>query len=146
MSELQRQVDTLRSQGIVASQLDQSRASLFLSSNEASVDVNVVLEAARNGLSTLSQYDDRFASFGEHRGLLSTNSVSVQRELKTLDENKSLDKEISNLLDLLSLFADDPMTHKVLEYLIRRYRVHELNVDSLLRSMIVIHDTKVINK
>lgn len=142
-SELAQQVQRLKAQQISNNPLHQGRPSLFLAPKEAALDVEVVLEAGRNGLSALCQYDDRFASFGSQTGLLGPNSVSVQRELLSIEENKALDREITRLLDLLGLFADDPMTHKVLEYLIRRYRIHELNVDSLLRSMLSIHDTKV---
>ncbi len=33
--------------------------------------------------------------------------------------------------------------HKVLEYLIRRYRIHELNVDNLIKCILHLHDSKI---
>jgi U3 small nucleolar RNA-associated protein 10 len=60
-----------------------------------------------------------------------------------LKENSILDKDLNRLLQLLSPWAFDPNGHLVLEYLVRRYRVHEFNVDQLLRALIVSHDTKV---
>ena len=69
--------------------------------------------------------------------------MSLQRELKTKEENKAIDKEIKDLLKLLSLYATEPSAHKVLEYLFQRYKINELNVDALLSYTIHVHDTKI---
>lgn len=60
-----------------------------------------------------------------------------------LQENTEINVQISSLLSHLSLFAFESCSHAVLEYLIRRYKVHEMNADALIKSMIVAHDTKV---
>ena len=143
-SELQRQVQVLHTQnaGAYVNPVYRGRASLFLTASEAAaVDMGTVLEAAQNGLMTLNQYEGRFGFYTEN--LLHPSSVSVQRELKTKEENASLDKDINGLLALLSLYAPQAAAHKVLEYLIQRYRVHELNCNSLLRCLLSIHDTKI---
>lgn len=59
-------------------------------------------------------------------------------------ENNLLNKDIDRLLHLLSPWAFEGKAHLVLEYLVRRYRVHEFNTDSLLKSLLVSHDSKVI--
>ena len=144
MTELQRQVRLLQSQnaGAQANPLTKGRASLFLNTSEAAaLDFAVVLEAAQNGLQTLNQYDGRFGGYLE--SLLHPSSVSLQRELKTKEENAGLDKDLHSLLSLLSLYASQAATHKVLEYLIQRYKVHELNSTGLLRCLLCIHDTKI---
>lgn len=145
MTELSQQISRIRSNNLLsAPPVSQGRPSLFLSPKEASgVDIDHVYDAALNGLKTLNQYDGRFSAFQD--GLLHTSSMTVQRELKTAAENQTLDKEISILLEHLSVFASEPSTHLVLEYLIRRYRIHELNCDSLLRCLISVHDSKVID-
>ncbi len=141
-SELQSQINVIRKQHIQAAPLHQGRASLFLSPQEAAaVDVRTIYDAAVSGLSTLRQYDGRFESFLE--GLLHPSSIDTQREMKTAEENSKLDIEIAQLLKLLALFANEPSAHLVLEYLIRRFRIHEINADLLLRAMLVTHDTKV---
>jgi U3 small nucleolar RNA-associated protein 10 len=63
--------------------------------------------------------------------------------MKTAAENKALDVDIVELLKLLSLYALESAAHLVLEYLIRRYRIHEMNSNDLLLHMLVAHDTKV---
>jgi U3 small nucleolar RNA-associated protein 10 len=145
MTELSQQISRIRSNAVLsAPPIKQGRPSLFLSPKEASgVDIDHVYDAALNGLNILNQYDGRFSSFQD--GLLHQSSMTVQRELKTAAENQSLDKEISILLEYLSIFAAEQATHLVLEYLIRRYRIHELNSDSLLRCLISVHDSKVVS-
>lgn len=56
-----------------------------------------------------------------------------------------MDSKIEDLLHLLSLYSAEPQCHKILEFLIRRYRVHEFNGDDLLKCMITQHDTKAGN-
>lgn len=143
MTELSQQINRIRSQNLLsATPLSQGRPSLFLSAKEAAgVDIEQVHDAAVNGLKVLSQYDGRLSAFLD--GILHSSSMTVQRELKTADENQCLDKEISILLEHLSIFASEPSTHLVLEYLIRRYRVNEFNCDALLRCLISTHDSKV---
>ena len=143
MTELSQQISRIRSQNLLsAAPISQGRPSLFLSAKDAAgVDIDAVYEAALNGLRTLSQYDGRLSAFQD--GIMHSSSISVQRELKTSAENQSLDKEISILLEHLSIFAAEPSAHLVLEYLIRRYRIHELNSDALLRCLISTHDSKV---
>jgi U3 small nucleolar RNA-associated protein 10 len=146
MTELSQQISRIRSQNLLSvAPITQGRPSLFLSAKEAAgIDIDQVYDAALNGLKTLSQYDGRLAAFQD--GLLHQSSTTVQRELKTAAENQSLDKEISILLEHLSIFAAEPSTHLILEYLIRRYRAHELNSDALLRCLISTHDSKVNSK
>lgn len=143
MSELSQQISRIRSQNLLSvAPLKQGRPSLFLSPKEAAgIDIDQVYDAAINGLKTLNQYDGRLSAFQD--GLLHPSSMSVQRELKTLSENQSLDKEISILLEHLSIFAGERSAHLVLEYLIRRYRINELNADALIRCLISTHDSKV---
>jgi U3 small nucleolar RNA-associated protein 10 len=141
-SELQRQVASIKKTQLEAVSLQQGRPSLFLTASEAAaVDVSAIHEAAYSAITTLQQYDGRFEEFLD--SLLHPSTIDLQRELKTKDENKVLDGQIINLLKLLSLYALEPSAHLVLEYLIRRYRVHEMNTHILLQSMLVAHDTKV---
>jgi U3 small nucleolar RNA-associated protein 10 len=143
-SELKKQVSALRKQHIDNQPLHHGRPSLFLTTKEAAaVDVQTIFEAAKAGLETLQQYDPRFEQF--HNNILHPSSVELQRELKSKDENKVLDEQLQSLMNLLALFAAEQPCHLVLEYLIRRFRVHELNTHILIRTMLVVHDTKVIN-
>lgn len=82
MSELSRQVESLRAQSLVSTNVYNAVPSLFLSKKEAgSVDIDKVLDSAVESLSTLSQYDRRFPFFLEN--LFHPSSQHVQRELHT---------------------------------------------------------------
>ena len=142
MSELQQQISRFREENLVDAPVYASTPSLFLNKKDAgSVDMETVFDAGLCGLQALSQYDGRFSSFMEN--IFHPSSQTVQRDLLAPEETKVLNKRITDLLRLLTLFAGEPSAHKVLEYLVRRYKVHELNVDALLKCMIAQHDTKV---
>lgn len=142
MSELQQQVSRFREENLVIASVYSNTPSLFLNKKDAgSVDMETVFDAGLAGLQALSQYDGRFALYMEN--IFHSSSQTVQRDLLAPEETKVLNKRISDLLRLLTLFAGEPSAHKVLEYLVRRYKVHELNVDALLKCMIAQHDTKV---
>mgnify|MGYP003385582538 CR=1 FL=1 len=141
-SELERQLAGHRAKYVLPTSLSQGKASLFLSLKEAAgVDVEVVHEAAVKHATILAQYDPRFSGFLDT--ILHESSVSYQRELKTSQENKVLDKQLDDLMELLSVFALEPSAHLVLEYLIRRYAVQEYNVHSLIRCFLHVHDSKI---
>ena len=143
MTELEKQVARFRESHVVDTSVYSDTPSLFLNKKDAGlVDMETVLEAGQHGLQALSQYDKRFSFFMDN--IFHSSSQTIQRSLLSPEETKVLNIRISDLLKLLCLFASEPSTHKVLEYLIRRYRVHEMNVNDLLKCMITQHDTKVI--
>ena len=113
MTELSQQINRIRSQNLLSvAPVSQGRPSLFLSAKDAAaVDIDTVYDAALNGLKTLNQYDGRLSAFQD--GILQPSSMTVQRELKTAAENQSLDKEITILLEHLSIFAAEPSAHLV---------------------------------
>lgn len=54
-----------------------------------------------------------------------------------------MNTKINSLLALLALYASEVDAHKVLDYMIRRYRIHELNASSLLQCILPHHDAKI---
>ena len=92
MTSLSRQIEGFKATQVISSKASHAhRASLFLSASDAAgLDFEVALEAALNGLSQLRQYDERFEEYT--KSLFYPNSVSLQRELKTKEENKAIDK------------------------------------------------------
>jgi len=142
MSELTQQLATFRKEHVSSKPVSVGRASLFLSATDAAgIDFHEVHEACMNGIATLAQYEPRFNTW--NGTLLHPSSINTQRELLTKEENKTLNKQIHALLRLIGLFASEPAAHKVLEYLLQRYRINELNTDVLLSSMLLMHDTKI---
>lgn len=142
-SELSLQISKLRNQNLQSSgPIAKGRPSLFLSSSEAAgVDIEQIFDAAINGFMILTQYDPSLLTFVD--GIMHHSSVTLQRESKNAAENQALNKELSLLLCHLSIFALESPTHQVIEYLIRRYRIHELNSDALIKCLLPNHDSKV---
>lgn len=144
-TELQKQVSAFKKKTVQVQSLQKGLPSIFLSPKEAAaVDTSAVYEAGCKGLRDLIQYDERFSAF--ESSLFHSSSVNLQRELKTKEENAEIDVEVNSLLNLLSLWANEPSAHLVLEYLVRRYRVHEFNMDSVLRAFLIAHDSKLFAK
>jgi hypothetical protein len=142
MTELARQIEAHRSAHISSKPTSIGRASLFLTAKEAAgLDFEEVYDACMSGISTLVQYEPRFNNWNET--ILHPSSTSAQRELKSKDENKTINKQLNSLIRLLALYGTEQAAHKVFEYLLQRYRINELNVDAILSSMLFMHDTKI---
>lgn len=93
---------------------------LFDAKDAAKIDIHSLYHLSLSGLTELKKEDPRFKSF--ETTLFSPSSKEVSRELQTKEVNKRLDESIETFLHLLSPFFLKKSAHKVLEYLIRRYR------------------------
>jgi DNA-directed RNA polymerase specialized sigma54-like protein len=82
MSELERQLESHRNQTFQTTSINYFVPSLFLTSKEAGlIDIDIVYEAAIEGIQFLNQYDQRFHSFLNN--ILHPSSKTLQRELQT---------------------------------------------------------------
>ncbi|KAF5193642.1 U3 small nucleolar rna-associated protein [Thalictrum thalictroides] len=119
-----------------------TRASIiFDPKTAADTDVQTILGHALAGLEVLIQIDNRFVSYGN--SLFSSRSVELDRELKGIEENNKINESIASYLRLLSGHLQLAASHKTLEYLIRRYKIHVYNIDELIHCSLPYHDTVV---
>ena len=96
------------------------KPSLLFPAHEAKkIDLVTIFNIAKEGLEELVKHDTRFSSYNE--SLFSEESVSISRESRTKEFNKSLDETISQYLKLVAPFFLLNPAHKTLEYLIRHY-------------------------
>lgn len=72
-------------------------------------------------------FSDRLAGF----------DISILRE----EDKRSLAEEIDAFLILLTPYYMEKETHKVLEWMVRKWRVNELHLDALLGGMLQYHET-----
>ncbi|PIA50335.1 hypothetical protein AQUCO_01300820v1 [Aquilegia coerulea] len=107
----------------------------------ADTDAQTILGHALAGLEVLIQFDNRFGSY--ENSLFSSRSVELDRELKGIEENNKINESITSYLRLLSGHLQLAASHKTLEYLIRRYKIHVYNIDELLLCSLPYHDTIV---
>ncbi|KAF2311685.1 hypothetical protein GH714_025935 [Hevea brasiliensis] len=112
---------------------------LFDPKEAADIDIDTILSIAHSGLEVLISVNDRFRNY--KNDLFSHKSKELDREMMTQDENNSINATIGSYLKLLSGHLQLPASHKTLEYLIRRYKIHIYNAEDLILCALPYHDT-----
>ncbi len=143
-TELQKQVEALKSKQLQIEPLQKGRPSLFVSAKEAAgIDLEDIYEVALSALQTLIQFDKRFEDFASSLLHHSSTLSNQQRLLKTREENEDLNGQIKSLLKLLTLYINTTQSHQIIEFLIRRYNINELNVEDMVQCFLPVHNEKV---
>ncbi|KAG1122717.1 hypothetical protein G6F42_011219 [Rhizopus arrhizus] len=118
-----------------------TKASFLFSAREAAdQDLETIYSIAYNGIMELVILDEKFSAF--EKTLFSEGMKSVDRILQTKEENEKLDASINAFLSQLSPYFLLKPSGKVLEYLIRRFRIQDFNVESILKCILPYHETK----
>ncbi|KAI1110739.1 armadillo-type protein [Nemania sp. NC0429] len=91
----------------------------------------------REGFDELCQLDSRFVPFGTT--LFSEQSQDEDRAQMTAAENIELDKRIDSFLRLAGARLRLMPTIKAVEWLVRRFRIHEYNTATLLSTFLPYH-------
>eukprot|EP01116_Phalansterium_solitarium_P009960 TRINITY_DN242_c8_g1_i1.p1 TRINITY_DN242_c8_g1~~TRINITY_DN242_c8_g1_i1.p1 ORF type:complete len:1258 (+),score=531.04 TRINITY_DN242_c8_g1_i1:47-3775(+) len=114
---------------------------LFDAKQSVNIDVEAAHQIGTEGLTELLKLDERFVPF--EQTLFGHDGKNVERLLQTNEVNKRLDESVAAFLRLLSPFFLLRPAHKALEYLIRRYRINEFNVDSVMACVLPYHETNL---
>ncbi|GLE00792.1 hypothetical protein PINS_up009580 [Pythium insidiosum] len=118
---------------------------LYDAREAAQIDDETVYNLAWNGLLELRQLDAAFEEFDPSRDparLFSRQRIHFHRVQLTKAEETELNAALSKLLDALSAYFLLGATHKVLEFLVRRYEIHRYNVDDVMAMIISYHESK----
>ncbi|KAI9151024.1 snoRNA-binding rRNA-processing protein utp10 [Blastocladiella emersonii ATCC 22665] len=106
----------------------------------ATYDLDTMFSIGSNGFAELVQIDKRFRQF--EQPLFSDAAKETDRVLRDAAFNKSLDAVLhSALLALSPHFLLKP-AGKVLEWLIRRFRINEFNVESVIACILPYYESK----
>lgn len=70
----------------------------------------------------------------------------VDRTLATREENAALDSKLDTLLRHLIPFLQMPAAHKIFEWLVWRFRVHEFNIPAVVDMALPYHETKLFGR
>ena len=98
------------------------KASILFNEKEIeTIDTETIFNIASNGLLQLIKVEEKFSQFQQN--LFNRHTLSLNRELQTEAENKLLDKNINKFLKLTSPHLTSKPASKVLEYLIRKYKL-----------------------
>ncbi|KAG4301867.1 hypothetical protein PCK1_001843 [Pneumocystis canis] len=110
---------------------------LFDPAEAADQDLDSVFALASNGFLELLKIEPRFEQFS--KTLFSEKSKYIDRFSQTKSENDYLDSCINAFLSLLAPHFLLGPSIKVLEWLIRKFKIHKKNQDSLLLSIFPYH-------
>ncbi|KAJ2892957.1 snoRNA-binding rRNA-processing protein utp10, partial [Coemansia aciculifera] len=113
---------------------------LFDGRQAADLDNQTIFDIGRDGLSELRQMDQRFDVYAET--LFSEALKDMDRVLQTKDENNKLDASIRSFLFQLAPYFLTKPAGKAIEWLVRRFRIHEFNARDVLASIMAYHETK----
>ncbi|XP_070194933.1 HEAT repeat-containing protein 1-like isoform X2 [Littorina saxatilis] len=120
---------------------DDTRKASFLYDPQkaASIDRETFFCIGTNGLEELCALDEGFEEY--EPVLFSESSLTFERSIQTREVIEKLDQNIEAFLMRLSPFLQLSSTHKALEWLVQRYRIHLNNVDSLVQCFLPYHET-----
>ncbi|KAJ1977732.1 snoRNA-binding rRNA-processing protein utp10 [Dimargaris verticillata] len=112
---------------------------LFTPQEAAHIDLETFYQLGATGFTELTALDPSLAQFNEF--LFAERVKTLDRALMTQAENDDLDKTIRKILRALGRhFLIRPAT-KLLEWMIRRFRIEELNTDAVVRAFIPYYGT-----
>ncbi|CCM00706.1 uncharacterized protein FIBRA_02746 [Fibroporia radiculosa] len=115
-------------------------ASYLFSAKEAQQhDLDTVYALGVSGFLQLKALEPSLGVF--EKTLFSDAAKARDRTLESVDVNKELDQELASFLPLLGPYLLDSPTGKVLEWLVRRFRVNEFNVLEMLALFLPYHES-----
>lgn len=117
---------------------------LFDAAQASDMDAQTIFHLGLNGLAELRQLDERFAPFEATLFASEPGGAGVRsldRDAQSRKMNAGLDQSIAGLLRALSPYFLHRSAHKVIEYLIRRFSVHEHNIDAMLECALPFHES-----
>ncbi|KAF8315807.1 hypothetical protein DL93DRAFT_2154983 [Clavulina sp. PMI_390] len=118
---------------------------LFSAREAAEHDLDSILALAQNGLAQLSAVSQGFAA-AMPQSLFSDSSRHLDRTLLPEPEVAQLNADIALALRLVSPHLLQSPAAKIIEWLVRRFRVHEFNQNDVLACFIPYHDSTVFAK
>lgn len=146
MTSLQRQLAVIAANStkqldLKAQRAAHSKSLLFDPKVAASQDFNTIYQICYEGFGELCSLDGRFLTYSQ--SLFSEQSKTEEREQWTAEQNKELDAVLEDFLGLVGGRLLLKPAQKAVEWLIRRFRVHEYNTDCLILTFLPYHSTSL---
>lgn len=121
------------------------RASILFDWREAAEkDRETIFDIGLSGLQELTAISPSFAQF--EATLFDKNTVELQRAVESASVNQHLNVSIKKFMVHLSPYFLLQPTHKCLEWLIRRFHIHDYNKDELMMLILPYHETRMFIK
>ncbi|KAI9208838.1 uncharacterized protein BJ171DRAFT_626821 [Polychytrium aggregatum] len=125
-----------------ANVLPRTKPSLLFDQKQAGdIDRDSLFALGKNGLAELIRQDPaRFESFDAT--LFSESLKNLDRTLQNKEDNAKLDDIIHTFLRSLSPYFLQQCALKALEWLLRRFRINEFNVEAIIECILPYHDSR----
>ncbi|XP_055916782.1 HEAT repeat-containing protein 1 homolog [Eupeodes corollae] len=118
------------------------KASILFEPKEAATkDRKTIYDLGCDGLSELIALNHAFVEFEET--LFQNTSLNLERSVEDSSFNQNLDRHIKKFFHHLSPYFMLRSSHLCLEWLIRRFRVHEYNKDDFVALILPYHETNI---
>ncbi|KAJ3898549.1 armadillo-type protein [Lentinula edodes] len=114
---------------------------LFANGRDASeYDLDSIFALGRSGFEALATLNPRLSIYEEN--LFSYHARNVDRTLLAAEAVRELDMALEGCLQELGAYLLEGAASKVLEWLVRRFRVNEFNVRALVALFLPYHETQ----
>ncbi|KAF4545397.1 Ssu processome component [Lasiodiplodia theobromae] len=124
-----------------AQKASHGKSLLFEPRIAASQDFNTIYQICHEGYQDLCMLDPRFAAFAQN--LFSEQSKTEDRTQMTKKENEELDVVLESFLGLVGARILLKPAVKAVEWLVRRFRIHEYNTEFTILTFLPYHSTPV---
>lgn len=114
---------------------------LFEAEKAASKDREVIYDIGISGLEELIQLNPSFAQFEDT--LFDKTAIELQRAVENKELNEKLNTNIRKFFYHLSPYFMLQPAHKCLEWLIRRFQIHEFNRADFVQLILPYHETLI---
>lgn len=139
-TELARQLESLKQTSLPTG----AQPSLLFDLKDAGkIDRDTIFMIGINGLEELRRIDHTFLSFYSDVFQEDFANAHIYRDNLTKPQIAALESELNKVIHVLAPHFMEQSCHKVLELLIRFYKVHMNLRDELLSSFLPYHDTKI---
>ncbi|KAK8190104.1 U3 small nucleolar RNA-associated protein 10 [Phyllosticta capitalensis] len=122
---------------IKAQKAAHGKSLLFEPKIAASQDFNTIYQICHEGFQELCNLDPRFKSFAQN--LFSEQSKTEDRTQMTKAENEELDNVIESFLGLAGAWLLLKPAIKAVEWLVRRFKIHEYNTEFAILTFLRYH-------
>ncbi|KAF7321073.1 U3 small nucleolar RNA-associated protein 10 [Mycena chlorophos] len=102
-------------------------------------DLDTIHALGHNAFRQLCTLDAKLDEY--EAPLFSDSARATDRTMLTLEEGVELDRAIDALLPLLGPYLTEGLTGRALEWLVRRFRINEFNVDAVLALFLPYHES-----
>ncbi|THU93396.1 hypothetical protein K435DRAFT_779869 [Dendrothele bispora CBS 962.96] len=116
-----------------------SESYLFTGREADQHDLESIYALGYNGFLQLLSVDEAFAEYEE--ALFSSTAKGTDRTLLSAEANSELHASISSFLFVLGPYLLEAPAGKILEWLVRRFRINEFDIESVLALFLPYHET-----